>query len=148
MSLNNQIASDLKDAMRQRDERRRDVLRFTIAALRNAEIAAGESLDDEAALAVLITEAKRRRESITEFRKAGRDDLVEKEEAELVVLAVYLPEALSREEVVEIARRVVDEAGAVTAKDLGKVMSPLMQQLRGRADGREVNEIVRELLGS
>ena len=146
MHLNAQLAADLKDAMRARDEIRRNVLRLTIAALRNAQISAGEELDEEAAMAVVSTEAKRRRESIAEFRKAGRQDLVEQEEAELAVLAVYLPEPLSRDEIIEAVRRVIEETGAVGAKDLGKVMPVLMQQFQGRADGREVNQVVRELL--
>ena len=146
MDLNAQLAADLKDAMRARDEIRRNVLRLTIAALRNAAIAAGEELGQEATMAVVSTEAKRRRESIQEFRKAGRQDLVEKEETELAVLAVYLPEPLSRNEILEAVRRVIEETGAAGVKDLGKVMPVLMQQLRGRADGRVVNEVVRELL--
>ena len=132
--------------MRARDEVRRNVLRLTIAALRNAEMSAGEELDQEASLAVVSTQAKRRRESIEEFRKAGRQDLVEQEEAELAVLAVYLPQPLSRDEIIEAVRRVIEETGAVGAKDLGKVMPVLMQQFQGRADGREVNQVVRELL--
>ena len=146
MDLNAQLAADLKDAMRARDEIRRNVLRLTIAALRNAAIAAGEELGQEATMAVVSTEAKRRRESIQEFRKAGRQDLVEKEEAELAVLAVYLPEPLSRDEIIEAVRRVIEETGAAGPKDLGKVMPVLMQQFQGRADGREVSEVVRELL--
>ncbi len=146
MSLKAQLASDLKDAMRQRDERRRDVLRFTLAALQNAEIAAREELDEPAAMAVLAKEAKRRRESIEEFRKADRQDLVTKEEAELAVLAPYLPEQLSREEIAEAARDAIQEAGATGPKEMGKVMSLLMPRLRGRADGRQVSEVVQELL--
>lgn len=146
MPLNEQIAADLKDAMRQRDARRRDVLRFTLAALHNAEIAARGALDEAAVAEVLAREAKRRRESIEEFGKAGRQDLVEKEEAELAVLSPYLPTQLSRDEITEAARQVIQETGASGPSDLGKVMSPLMQQFRGRADGRAVNEVVRELL--
>ena len=141
------MAADLKEAMRDRDERRRATLRLTMAALHNAEIAAGEELDGDAALAVLSKEANKRRESIEEFKKAGRDEMVEKEEAELKILAAYLPEAVSRDDVVAAARKVVDETGADGMKDIGKVMPVLMQELRGRADGRLVNEVVRELLG-
>jgi hypothetical protein len=146
MPLNEQIAADLKDAMRQRDGRRRDVLRLTLAALHNAEIAARDALDEAGVAEVLAREAKRRRESIEEFGKAGRQDLVEKEEAELAVLSPYLPTQLSREEITDAARQVIQETGASGPKDLGKVMSALMQQFRGRADGRTVNEVVRELL--
>lgn len=146
MSVEEQFAADLKDAMRARDERRRSVLRMTLASLRNAEIAAGHGLDDAEAMGVLAKEAKRRRESIEEFRKAGRDDLVEKETAELALLSPYLPQQLSREEIQTAARQIVQETGASGLKDIGKVMPVLMQQFQGRADGREVSEVVRELL--
>ena len=146
MSLQEQLAADLKDAMRQRDARRRGVLRLTLAALHNAEIEARGELDAAAVVGVLAREAKRRRESIEEFRKAGRQDLVEKEEAELAILSAYLPQPLSREEIVQAARQAIQETGASGPKDIGKVMPVLMQQLTGRADGREVNEVVRELL--
>ncbi len=136
MSLKEQLEADLKDAMRQRDERRRNALRLTIAALHNAEIAAGEELDDARALTVVANEAKRRRESIEEFRKGGRQDLVDKEEEELAVLSPYLPQQASREEIVEAARQTVQETGASGPKDIGKVMPVLMEQFRGRADGR------------
>jgi len=147
MPLKDQLANDLKDAMRARDERRRGVLRMAIAAVHNAEIAAGKELDDDGVIGVLTSEAKRRRESIAEFGKAGRADLVEKEEGELEVLAAYLPEQLSRDEIVVAAKRVIEQTGASGMKDLGKVMPALMQELRGRADGRTANEVVRELLG-
>jgi uncharacterized protein YqeY len=147
MSLKEQLSADLKDAMRARDERRRDVLRYTIAALQNAEIAAPGELADADALAVLVREAKRRQESIDEFRKAGRQDLVDKEEAELTVLAPYLPAQMPREEIVAAARKAIEQTGAAGAKDMGKVMSALMPELRGKADGKVVNEVVRELLG-
>ena len=146
MPLNEQIAADLKDAMRQRDGRRRDVLRLTLAALHNAEIAAHDTLDEAAVAEGLAREAKRRCESIEAFGKAGRQDLVEKEEAELAVLSPYLPTQLSREEITEAARQVIQETGASGPKELGKVMPVLMEQFRGRADGRTVNEVVRELL--
>ncbi len=103
-------------------------------------------MDEADAMGVLAKEAKRRRESIEEFRKAGRDDLVSKEEAELALLSPYLPQQLSREEIQAAARQIVQETGASGAKDIGKVMPVLMQQFQGRADGREVSEVVRELL--
>ena len=147
MSLKERLNTDLHDAMRQRAELRRDTLRMVLAALHNAEIAAGRELDDDGVLGVLAKEAKQRRESIEEFRKANRSDLAGKEEAELAVLSSYLPQAVSRDEIVEAARRAVQETGAAGPKDIGKVMPVLMQQLRGRAEGREINEVVREILG-
>ena len=146
MSLQQQLAADLKDAMRERDARRRDTLRLTLAALHNAEIESGGELDEAATLVVLAREARQRRESVEEFRKAGRQEIAEKEEAELQILSAYLPEAVSRDDIVEAARQLIEETDADGAKDIGKVMPVLMQQLRGRADGRVVNEVVRELL--
>ncbi len=146
MSLLEQLSADLADAMRQREELRRDVLRMALSAVHNAEIAGGDTLDDPGVLAVLSKEAKQRRESIEEYRKADRGDLVEREEAELVIIAAYLPQQLSRDEIAEAVRKVIDETGASGPQDIGKVMSPIMQQLKGKADGREVNEVVRELL--
>jgi uncharacterized protein YqeY len=148
MSLKEQLDADLRDAMRQGEQTRRDTIRLALSALRNAQIAAGHELTGDDTLAVLAKEAKQRRESIEEFRKANRSDLADKEEAELAVLSAYLPQAVSRDEIVAAARRVVQETGAGGAKDIGKVMPVLMQQFRGRAEGREINEVVREILGS
>ena len=148
MSLKEQLDADLRDAMRQGEQTRRDTIRLALSALRNAQIAAGHELTDDDTLAVLAKEAKQRRESIEEFRKANRGDLVDKEEAELAVLSTYLPQAVSRAQIVEAARRAVQETGASGAKDIGKVMPVLMQQFRGRAEGREINEVVREILDS
>lgn len=146
MSLKDQLQSDVKDAMRQRDNVRRDTLRLVLSSLHNAEIDARGELDDDGVLGVLTKEAKQRRESIEEFRKGGREEKAADEEAELEVISSYLPEALSRDDILAAAREVVEETGASGMKDIGKVMSPLMERLRGRADGREANEIVRELL--
>ena len=146
MSLAEQLQSDLNDAMRAGDTNRRDTIRLALSAARNARIAAGKELEDSDMLAVLTKEAKQRQESIEEFRKAGRQDLVDKESAELAVLEGYLPEQLSREDIVEVAQRMVGETGASGMKDIGKVMPVLMKELRGRADGKVVNEVVRELL--
>jgi uncharacterized protein YqeY len=146
MPLQEQLNSDLKEAMRQSEQVRRDTLRLALAALHNARIAAGHDLSDDEQLVVMAKEAKQRRESIEEFGKANRQDLVAKEQGELDVLSAYLPDAVSRDEIVEAARKVVQDVGANGPTDIGKVMPVLMQQFRGRADGREVNEVVRELL--
>jgi uncharacterized protein YqeY len=146
MSLKEQLAADLKDALRARDDVRRATLRLALAAIHNAEIAEGRELKDDETLAVVSKEARQRRESIEEFGKAGRRDMVEREQAELAVLSAYLPQALSHDEIVEAAREVVRETGASGPGDIGKVMPVVMERVRGRADGREVNQIVRELL--
>ncbi len=146
MPLKEQLQRDLKDAMRQGDKQRRDTLRLVLSSLHNAEIEARDELDDDGVLKVLTKEAKQRKESIEEFRKAGREEKAAEEEAELEVISSYLPEALSREEVLAAAKEVIQESGASGMKDIGKVMPALMQRLQGRADGREASEVVRELL--
>ncbi len=146
MPLKEQLQSDVKDAMRSGDKLRRDTLRLVLSSLHNAEIEARDELDDDGVLKVLTKEAKQRRESIEEFRKGGREEKAAEEEAELEVISSYLPEALSREDVVAAAKEVIEESGASSMQDIGKVMPALMQRLQGRADGREASEVVRELL--
>ena len=149
MPLKEQLQNDLKDAMRARDDLRRDTLRFVLSALHNAEIEAGDELDDDAVVVVVLTkQAKQRRESIEEFRKGGREEKAAQEEGELELISGYLPEALSRDDVIAAAKEVIEETGASDMKDIGKVMAALMERLRGRADGKEANEVVRELLSS
>lgn len=146
MSLKDTLAGDLKDAIRGRDERRKTAIRLVMAAVKNAEVAAGSALDDAGVLKVISKEVRRHRESIEGFQKGGRQDLVDEEEAELVVLRSYLPPAMSREEIVKAAREVIAQAGARGPADKGKVMPVLISQLAGRAEGREINEVVTELL--
>jgi hypothetical protein len=114
--------------------------------MRNAEIAQQKPLDDTGIIGVIEKEAKMRRESIEAFEKGNRPDLVANEKAELSVLMEYLPEQMSHEEIVIAARKVIDELGATGPKDKGKVMSQLMPQLKGRAQGQEVSEVVSGLL--
>ena len=142
------IRSQMTDAIRARETQRRDTLRLLIAALDNARIAAGHELSDEDVLVALQREAKQRRESIEEYRKGGRDDLVEAEQRELEIIQGYLPEELTEEELRAAVQEVIAEVGASGAGDLGAVMGPIMQRVRGRADGRQVNAIVRELLAA
>ena len=124
------------------------MLRLALSSIRNAEIAQQKTLDDDGILIVIDKEAKMRRESIEAFEKGNRPDLVAKETAELAILLEYLPEQLTREEIVAAARKVISELGAASPKDKGKVMSQLMPQLRGKAQGQEVSEVVTELLSS
>lgn len=145
--LRERIDEDLKQAMRGRDERRLSVLRLVRAGIKNAEVAAGKALDEPGVAGVISREVKERRDSLAEFRKAGRADLVDKEEVELGILLGYLPEQLSRDQVAALAKEAMAEVGASGARDKGKVMSALMPRVRGKADGREVNDVVTELLG-
>ena len=148
MSLKEQLANDLKDAIRQRDEPRKNAIRMATWAIKNAEVEKGAALSDANVLALLGREAKRCRESITEFEKAARQDLVDKEQAELKVLQSYLPAQVSRDEIAQAAREVIAEVGAGGPRDKGKVMPVLIARLAGRAEGREINEVVTELLAS
>jgi len=151
MSLREQLSNDLKEAMRHQQETRKRTLRSVIAALKQAETELDSSgqrihLDEQDILALIAKQAKQRQESIAEYQKAGRQDLVDEEQAELDILEEYLPRQMTREEIEIEARQVVEEVGASGPRDIGKVMRPLMDRLRGRADGREVNLVVRELL--
>ena len=148
MSLKEQLANDLKDAIRQRDESRKIAIRMAISAIKNAEIERRAALSEADVLTVVSREAKQRRESIAEFEKADRRDLVEKEQAELEVLQSYLPAQVSRDEIAEAAREVIAEVGAGGPSDKGKVIPVLIGRLAGRAEGREINEVVTELLAS
>ncbi len=148
MSLKEQLANDLKDAIRQRDESRKNAIRMTTSAIKNAEVERGAVLSEADVLTLVSREAKQRRESIAEFEKADRRDLVEKERAELEVLQSYLPAQVSRDEIAEAAREVIAEVGAGGPRDKGKVMPVLIGRLAGRAEGREINEVVTELLAS
>jgi uncharacterized protein len=152
MALRQQLAEDLKDAMRQRDAVRRRALRSVIAALQEAETqldasGARVSLDDAGILGLIAKQARQRQESIVEFRRGGREDLVAEEVAELAILQAYLPPQLSRDELEAKARQVIAAVGATGPRDMGRVMKPLVAELRGRADGQEINQVVRDLLG-
>jgi hypothetical protein len=148
--LKDQIADDLKDAMRAKDDVRRRTLRSLTAALTNAEIASrgdgdGE-LSEQEELRILQKAAKQREESIEQYEEAGRDELAEKERAELAIIKEYLPQPLTEEELRDIIQSIVDDVGAESMADMGRVMGPAMSQLRGRADGNRVREIVEEIL--
>ena len=146
MRLINQIQEDLKRSMKAKDGNRVSVLRFLLSSIQNREIEKRDTLDDEEVLAEITTSAKRRKESMEAFGEGGRADLVEKEAAELAILQEYLPEQLSPDEIRGVVQEVVEAVGAKTASDLGKVMKELMPRLRGKADGKLVNEIVQEAL--
>jgi hypothetical protein len=148
MSLKEQLASDLRDAIRQRDETRKIAIRLTLTAIKTSEVEKGSELDDAAVLVILGKEVKQRRESIREYEKGGRQDLVAQEQAELTVLQAYLPPQMSRDEIVQAAREVIAEVDAGGPGDKGKVMSVLVKRLAGRAEGREINEVVTEILAS
>lgn len=146
MSLREQLETDLLEAVRNRDELKRSALRLIKASLQSEEKSRGKALGDDEVVQVLSREAKRRRESIDAFRHGNRPDLVEKEEAELSIISKYLPQQLTEDEVREIARAVIEEVGASGLGERGRVMGRLMPQVKGKADGKMVNQVVGELL--
>ena len=148
MTLREKIDGDIVAAMRSRDQSRLDALRFLKSVIQAAEKAQGESLDDEGVVQVITKQVNDRRESIRMFQQGNREDLVAKESVELAVLEVYLPPQLSQEELGQLVRRVIEEVGATTIRDKGRVMGRLMPQVRGKADGTEVNALVEQILES
>lgn len=139
--------SDLKIAMREKDTATRNTLRLVQAAIKQIEIDGGAALDDAGVQTVLQKQAKQRRESISEYEKADRPELAAPEKAELAVIDKYLPQMMSREEITQIARPIVEEVGEGDMKNMGKIMGKLMPLVKGKADGKLVNQVVRELLG-
>ena len=146
--LKQKLAEDLKQALKGGDKVRRSVIRLVMAAIKNAEIARQVTLEDADILGIIAKEARQRRESIEAFGQGNRQDLVTQEEAELAILQQYLPQQMSREEIMAEARRVIEEVGARGLSDKGKVMPKLIAQLKGKADGRDINAVVTELLTS
>ena len=149
--IKQRLQNDLKEAMRGNDERRKIVVRLLMAGIRNAEEDArtdgrGGVLSENDILALVRREVKQHEESLAEARNAGRDDLVAEQTAELALLKSYLPQQLSREQIAELARQTIAEVKATTPKQQGEVMKALLPKVKDQADGKLVNEVVRELL--
>jgi hypothetical protein len=143
-----QLSEDLKTAMKSGDAVRKDAIRFILSAIKQVEIDTRETLTDERVYGILQTEAKKRRDSMTEARSVGREDLAIKDEFELALIEHYLPTQLTREQIETEARAVIAEIGAVGPKEQGAVMKALLPKVKGRADGKLVNEVVGALLKS
>ncbi|MFC2011976.1 GatB/YqeY domain-containing protein [Chloroflexota bacterium] len=144
--LKEKLNNDLKQAIRGGDKVRVSVIRLALSAVKNAEIAKQGALEGSDILGIIAKEARQRQESIEAFKQGNRADLVAQEEAELTVLQEYLPKQMTRDEVVAEARRIIEEVGAQEPGDKGKVMPKLIAELKGKADGRQINEVVTELL--
>lgn len=142
------LQSDIREAMRAGDDERRNTLRMMQAAIKQTEIDQQIELDEAGVQAVLAKQAKQRRESIADYEAAGRPQMAAQESAELAIIEAYLPQMMSREEVEKIATAVIAQVGATDIKSMGAVMGQLMPQVKGKADGRLVNEVVRGLLQS
>lgn len=147
-SLREQLESDLKVAMRSGDTLGRDTIRFLLSALKNAEIDKRGSLDEEEGYALLQRQAKRMNESIEQFRAGHREDLATHEEAQLAILKRHLPAELSDDELAELARQVVAETGATSAKEMGRVMSLMVERVAKRADGKRISQAIKNALAA
>ncbi|MDA8226671.1 MAG: GatB/YqeY domain-containing protein [Desulfitobacterium hafniense] len=150
MSLKDRLVEDMKVAMKAKEEGkvRLSVIRMARAAIKNAEIDKKTEFNDDQVIEVLAREVKMRRDAIEEFSKAARPEKVKDLEEEIAILMDYLPQQLSEGEIRQLAQEIIDQVGAQGPKDLGKVMGAITPKTKGRADGKVVNQIVRELLGS
>ena len=146
MTLQDRIESAMRDSMRARDARRTQTLRMAMSAAHNRKIELGEALTDEDYIEILGRQLKQRRESIEAFRSGGREAMADNEEAEAAILAEFLPEPLSGDELESLVRSAIAETGAATPADLGKVMGKVVPQTKGRAEGKAVSDLVRRLL--
>lgn len=150
MGLKEQIGEDIKTAMKAKDKLRLQTVRGIKKAILEKEVElrpkGQDTLTPEHEIELLTQQAKQRRDSIEQFTNAGRDDLAEKESQELAIIETYLPEQVSDEEVTKIIDELIASSGATTMKDLGKVMGPAMKQLKGKADGKKIQEIVKSKL--
>lgn len=145
-TLQQRLESAMRDAMRSRDQQRLQTVRMALAAAQNQRIARGRDLTDDEVVDVLTKQVKQRRESIAMYREAGREDRAAAEQAEAAILAEFLPEQLSEQEIVALARAAIAASGASSPSDMGRVMGALSPQTKGRADGRVVSDVVRRLL--
>ena len=145
-TIKERLKADMIAAMKGKEKERLEAIRFIQAAIKRQEVDTRKDLDDQAVIAILNNQAKQRRDSIEQFKKGGRNDLVVKEEAELKVLQSYLPEQLSSDELEKIVAETIKESGASGMKDLGAVMKALMPKVAGRADGGAISALVRQKL--
>ncbi|MNZ90884.1 Yqey-like protein [compost metagenome] len=146
MNLSDRLTDDMKKAMKDQDKFKLTVIRMMRASVKNLEIDLKRPLDDNEVLDILSREIKQRKDSLQEFKKAGRDDLVADLAAEIEIISQYLPEQLTEEEIQEIVTQTIHELGASSKADMGKVMSALLPKTKGRADGKLVNQFVQQLL--
>ncbi len=146
--LKKRLQNDLKEAMKQKDTFKRDVIRFVMSAIKQIEVDERKELTDADIEAILVKQIKQRNDAIGQFKEGGRDDLVEKNEKELEILKSYLPEPMSEDEVRKILEEIIEETGAEGMKDMGKVMGAAKSKIGSRAEGRVINRIAKELLNA
>ncbi len=147
MSLREKINNDLKEAMKKKDVQKRDALRLLTSAFKQIEVDERKELSDDDVIKIIQKQVKSRNDSIDQYKNADRQDLADKEQSEIDVYEVYLPKQLSDEELSDALKKIIESVGASSMKDMGKVMGNASKELSGRADGKRINECVKELLG-
>ena len=147
MTLKEQINKDLKEAMKAKDTQKRDALRLLNSAFKQIEVDERKELTDEDVIKIIQKQVKQRNDSIEQYKEAGRDDLVAKEQLEIDYYKAYLPAQLSDEELENALKDIIAQTGATSMKDMGKVMGAATKQLAGKADGKRINQVVKKLLG-
>lgn len=147
MSLKERLLEDMKLAMREKDNIRKNAIQMARSAVLQVEKDNRVTLDDDGVVEVIAKEVKKRKDSLPEYEKSGRQDLIDNLKREIEILMQYLPEQLSEQEVEEIVKQAIAETGASSPKDMGKVMQAVMPKVKGRADGRMVNQVVKRILG-
>ena len=148
MSLQERLLSDMKEAMKAKEagKLRLTVIRMVRASIKNAEINNKRDLNDEEVLEILAREVKQRRDALPEYEKANRQDMVDNLKEEIKILQEYLPEQLTEAEITQLVQEAIEQVGANSPRDMGKVMGTLMPKVKGKADGKLVNKIVKDLL--
>ncbi|MBD3306474.1 GatB/YqeY domain-containing protein [candidate division KSB3 bacterium] len=148
MTLKDQLTDDMKTAMKQKDKIRLATIRLVRSAIKNREIETGQELNDAEVIQVISTLVKQHHDSIEQFQQGGREELVAKEQAELAILETYLPEQLSTEELQALVQEAIAAVDATSMKEMGRVMKYIMPKVQGKADGKVVNQLVKEQLSS
>ena len=147
MTLKEQLMADFKEAMKAKDDVRKNTISFARAAIKQYEVDNREELDDEGIITILAKQVKMRKDALTDFEQAGRTDLADSYKAEIEILEKYLPEQMSKDEILQIVQATKEELGLEgTKKEMGKFMGAVMKKVKGRADGNAVREVIQEFL--
>lgn len=145
--LKEKLLEDLKNSMKEKNEIRKNAVQMVRAAILQVEKDKGITLDDDKITEIIAKEVKKRKDSLQDYKKGGREDIVSQIEQEIAILSEYLPEQLSKEEIQKIVKEIIQEVGATSIKDMGKVMKASKEKIGASADGKTINEVVKELLG-
>ena len=145
--LKEKLLEDLKTAMKEKDEIKKNTVQMVRAAILQVEKDKGITLEDDKVLEIIAKESKKRKDSLVDYQKSGREDLIKQVEQEIEILATYLPKQLTKEEITNIVKQIIEKTGATSMKDMGTIMKEAKQTMGTSADGKTINEVVKELLG-